>query len=91
MIVLFWLKLLDSSRNYEIPGGINSLFPLPVLPFVHTDLLFLIVVTLEHVVPIVVTLEHVVLMHILAREISQAQLERRLPARGQECMWKFDE
>jgi hypothetical protein len=35
------------------------MFPLPVLPFVHNDLLFLIVIILEHVV----------LMHFLAREI----------------------
>jgi hypothetical protein len=38
---------------------INSPFPLPVLPFVHNDLLFLIVVNLEHVV----------LVHFLDREI----------------------
>ncbi len=35
------------------------MFPLPVLPFVHNDLLFLIVIILEHVV----------LVNFLAREI----------------------
>jgi hypothetical protein len=37
----------------------DSLFPLPDLPFVHNDLLFLIVVILEHAV----------LVQFLAREI----------------------
>ncbi len=51
-ITRFILKQWNSRRN-------QLKFPLPVLPFVHHDLLFLIVIILEHVV----------LVHFLARKI----------------------